>query len=341
VPLGWPTQSDIETVVGTVAERVKRSLKARGLLVEGAREDEGASIELGGVADRTLANCYAAAMGGQSGRRATSPQEQDLFGRGDVPKGTSAQQRRRPELCARDNGFNLHAGVRIGAHMPDRLERLVRYLARPPTSDDRLKPTLDGRISVRLKTPYSDGTTHIVLTPKAFIQRLCALVPRPRAHRLRYHGVFAPASRFRAQVVPAHEVVTEREETPAGDERTSAEAQPTAVAAEDAPSPQCATPPIAVAKGVPKSQTRPEGRRTVRWILWAHLIQRVFGADPLVCPKCSKRMRILAIIMRADVIIKILACLDLPVEPPRMRPARGPPEEPDLDVGDLVEVEWK
>jgi hypothetical protein len=32
--------------------------------------------------------------------------------------------------------------------------------------------------------------------------RLAALVPKPRAHLTRYHGVFAPASPDRARVVP-------------------------------------------------------------------------------------------------------------------------------------------
>ncbi len=38
--------------------------------------------------------------------------------------------------------------------------------------------------------------------PLDFIARLAALVPRPRAHLTRYHGVFAPHSRWRAEVTP-------------------------------------------------------------------------------------------------------------------------------------------
>ena len=33
--------------------------------------------------------------------------------------------------------------------------------------------------------------------------RLAALVPRPRVNLIRYYGVFAPNSRFRARVTPA------------------------------------------------------------------------------------------------------------------------------------------
>ncbi len=54
-----------------------------------------------------------------------------------------------------------------------------------------------------LKTPYRDGTTHVVFEPLDFIARLAALVPGPRAHLTRYHGVFAPHSRWRAEVTPA------------------------------------------------------------------------------------------------------------------------------------------
>ncbi len=54
-----------------------------------------------------------------------------------------------------------------------------------------------------LKTPYRDGTTHVIFEPEDFIARLAALVPKPRAHLTRYHGVFAPASADRAQIVPA------------------------------------------------------------------------------------------------------------------------------------------
>ena len=52
-------------------------------------------------------------------------------------------------------------------------------------------------------TPSSfSSLTSAVLEPEDFIARLAALVPKPRAHLTRYHGVFAPASPDRAQVVP-------------------------------------------------------------------------------------------------------------------------------------------
>jgi len=54
-----------------------------------------------------------------------------------------------------------------------------------------------GRLVLTLKTPYRDGTTHLVLSPLEFIQRLAALVPRPRLHVIRFHGALAPEARPR------------------------------------------------------------------------------------------------------------------------------------------------
>ena len=48
------------------------------------------------------------------------------------------------------------------------------------------------------------GTTQIVLEPLDLMARLAALVPKPRMHLRRYHGVFAPHSEHRAAVRPVH-----------------------------------------------------------------------------------------------------------------------------------------
>jgi hypothetical protein len=51
-----------------------------------------------------------------------------------------------------------------------------------------------------------------VFTPHELIERLVALVPRPRAHLTRYFGVFAPAFAARAEIVPS-DVSADRERT--------------------------------------------------------------------------------------------------------------------------------
>jgi len=67
---------------------------------------------------------------------------------------------------------------------------------------DRLSLTRDGRVAYALKTPYRDGATHVILEPQDFTARLAALVPGPRSHLTRYHGVFAPHAKWRSLIVP-------------------------------------------------------------------------------------------------------------------------------------------
>ena len=59
------------------------------------------------------------------------------------------------------------------------------------------KPALDGCVVLQLKSAYHDGTTHVVMSPLELMQRLAALVPRPRLHLIRFHGVLAPEARPR------------------------------------------------------------------------------------------------------------------------------------------------
>jgi hypothetical protein len=56
---------------------------------------------------------------------------------------------------------------------------------------------------LKLKTAYRNGTTQIVMLPLEFMQRLVALVSRPRLHLIRFHGVLAPNAKLRSQRVSA------------------------------------------------------------------------------------------------------------------------------------------
>jgi hypothetical protein len=100
-------------------------------------------------------------------------------------------------------GFSLHAGVAARADERKKLERLCRYISRPAISEKRLSLTPNGNIRYELKTPYKDGTTHVIFEPLDFMARLAALVPKPRVNLTRFHGVFAPNSKHRTLVTPA------------------------------------------------------------------------------------------------------------------------------------------
>ena len=60
----------------------------------------------------------------------------------------------------------------------------------------------DGSIELGFHRPWSDGTTHVVFTPRVLLERLAAIVPHPRVHLVHYHGVLAPAATWRPRVVP-------------------------------------------------------------------------------------------------------------------------------------------
>ncbi len=100
-------------------------------------------------------------------------------------------------------GFSLHAGVAAKACQRDKLERLCRYITRPAIAERRLSLTHQGKVRFELKTPYRDGTTHIIFDPVDFMAKLAALVLKPRVNLTRFHGVFAPNSLHRVWVTPA------------------------------------------------------------------------------------------------------------------------------------------
>jgi hypothetical protein len=93
--------------------------------------------------------------------------------------------------------------VRWGADQRKELEHLCRYITRPAIANERLKRNRAGQVVLQLKSPYKDGTTHIVMEPLEFMERLAALVPRLRLHLIRFHGVLAPNAKLRREIVPA------------------------------------------------------------------------------------------------------------------------------------------
>jgi hypothetical protein len=106
------------------------------------------------------------------------------------------------ELRVNAHGFSLHAALRWRADQRLELEQLCRYITRPAIADERLKRNRAGQVVLQLKSPYKDGTTHIVMEPLEFMQRLAALVPRPRLHPIRFHGVLAPNAKLRSEIIP-------------------------------------------------------------------------------------------------------------------------------------------
>ena len=180
-------------------------------------------------------------------------------------------------LRAWHEGFSLHAGVVIADHDRDALERLCRYGARPAFAQDRLAWTDDGRIAYRLKRPWPDGRTELVMPPVAFLRRLCGIIPPPRRHLVTYSGIFGPAAKHRAKLRALVPVC------------------------EDAATPPC-------------SPTTPVPRIRAGRLPWADLLRRVFADDVLHFP-CGGRRSIIAVVTDPTIARTLLAALDLPHAP--------------------------
>jgi len=99
-------------------------------------------------------------------------------------------------------GFSLNARVWIGSKDREKLEKLIRYMARGPIASERLESALPDLLTYKMKTTWRDGTTHVTFSPLDFIARLVALVPPPKMNMVRYHGVFAPNFGDRWLIVP-------------------------------------------------------------------------------------------------------------------------------------------
>ena len=71
----------------------------------------------------------------------------------------------------------------------ERLEHLCRYILRPPVAQDAVELTPDGKVLLRLRRPWRDGTRALCFEPSEFLEKLAVMIPRPRINLLLYHGL--------------------------------------------------------------------------------------------------------------------------------------------------------
>ena len=187
-----PVGEELNGLLDTLSRRIVRVLERRGLLIADPQHPY-LDLEPGSSLDHLQAASitYRIAIGPHAGRKALT-----LY---SVPPVEAVPNN--PPL-AKVLGFTLHAATVCEAWQRTRLERLCRYITRPPIATKRLSVDVQGRVVYRYKHPFRDGSTHVVLEPLDFISRLAALVPRPRLNLTRFHGVFAPNFKHRKRIVP-------------------------------------------------------------------------------------------------------------------------------------------
>jgi hypothetical protein len=141
------------------------------------------------------------------------------------------------------------------------------------------------------------------MDPLSFIGRLCALIPPPRFHLIRYAGVLGPHSKHRAEVVPGY--------APPPVEQPIAEQLPLFA-------PSDLLRPVAQSRHEPTKPSHPSRHA------WALLMLHVFAKDVLECEHCQGRLRVIEVAKTPEAIARVLAHAGLGPRPPPRQPRAAP-----------------
>ena len=276
-PCAEPTLDELKTVLDKIIKKSISLLERRGFLIKDSENPLSLTIDTEDTFSQIQASSviYRFATGPNKGKKAlvlkTIPNTDHGSGSG---------------LVVSQSGFSLHAGVAVGGGQRKKLEQLARYIARPPIAQDRLRLNDMGQVVYELKKPYSNGTSHIVMSPLELLEKITAIIPRPRVHLTRFHGVLAPHYKYRHLIVPEKKVESHLN----SNENNKNDL-------------------------VKKSR-----------VTWARLLKRVFDVDVETCGVCGGKVKIIAAIKEVEVIKKILDHIGMPSVPPEIASARGPPE---------------
>lgn len=189
--LPTPTREQTEDIARSMADRVNVILKKHGRSLDPEESDpQPTEVQLEHPA---LAACYdAATLGvGVSGDRAGQPQLRLMLT--DIEQ-KPMREALPDEPVAEVRGVNLYGKQRVDGHYRKQVERLARYITRPPIAQERLTRRDDGTLFLEFKKAWRDGSVGLVLQPEDLLARLCAAVPPPRFHRVRYFGVLSSQS---------------------------------------------------------------------------------------------------------------------------------------------------
>ena len=193
------------------------------------------------------------------------------------------------------SGFNVHRSRRVLPDEREDLERLAQYIIRNPFAVEKMQVSPPNRANPDGSVIYRSGLNpkiqrnFEVFSPCDFIAAITQHIPDKSFQLVRYYGWYS--NKMRGQ----------------RDKRAAEEAKAAGQAVEV----------------VDVSEHQP---RRIPSAKWRELIKKVWEADPLLCPKCQKEMRIVSLIDDGDVIERILRHLGLWQQGVRVSPARAPPE---------------
>ncbi len=268
-PAPGPSDEAVAAILARIRARVGRLLQRRGLAPE---DDATGSVDRLGEESPLLAGLVSASVQGRAALGARAGRRVRRLGEEPDGQGVMSRGPRQAHM----EGFDLHANVWVGAHDRAAVERLCRYILRPPFAQERLRLRAAGRVALELKQVWHDGTRELVFEPLEFLERLAAMTPRPETNLLICHGGLAPRARWRGRVV---------------------------VYGRLAPEPTASMGLRAAGLGEAGVKSTPRA-----WT-WAALMHRAFAIDVLACPQCGGRLRLIATLHDPAVIRKILGHL--------------------------------
>jgi hypothetical protein len=190
-------------------------------------------------------------------------------------------------------GFSVFQGESIDPDDHEARRRLAGYLVHPPISLERLRYRPEtGQVIYygRQRGPCGDASPARIFPALDFLAALCSHIPDSGQQLIRYYGAWSNAHRVSARA--------------------------------PAPSPAAEAPPMHRDDERSAEEFARARRRS-----WARLIQKVYEASPLVCPRCAGPLTIISLIGDAPVIEKILRHLKL-----WDRPERPPPPTPERSI---------
>jgi len=275
-----PEAKGIKNLVMIIREKIIKHLRRSGYLKD-LPPDEDTKDSLFDE-EPTYAGLMSASVGHQIALGERQGQKVRFIGSGFGYAGDLPELKGR--LCAFLGGFSLHAAISVPRYRRNELEKLIRYTARPSISTERMSLTKNGDIKYELKKTWKNGVTHVVLSPHELIEKLCALIPQPRMHLVRYSGALAPNAKMRPGVIPG----LTRAQIKAKEEKNK----------------------------------DPDEKTPIKKSSWAKLLARVFEIDISKCIHCNGKMKIIASIKDPPVIKRILTHLGLSPIPPPLAPAR-------------------
>ena len=189
------------------------------------------------------------------------------------------------------SGFNVHRSRRVQPDEREDLERLAQYIIRNPFSVEKMQVNQAGGAII-----YQSGMSEKihrnfeVFTPCDFIAAITQHIPDKSFQLVRYYGWYS--NKIRGQ----------RDK-------------------------QAAETARAAGKAVEVIDVSAHKARRIPSAKWRELIKKVWEADPLLCPRCAREMKIVALIDDREVIERILRHLGLWEQGVRVTPATGPPPQ--------------